>query len=177
MKKEQRKQIKWYSNYEISNLWNIKNISKDRTLKKTKKSNWYYVVTLMKDWKYKLIYLHRIIAKTFITNPYNKRCINHKDWDKLNNEISNIEWCTYSENQKHRYSILWHKWAKWMLGRLWVKSPYSKKTWQYTLDWKFIKLWYCTRDIERELWFAHTNISACCRWIIKKSHNFIWKYI
>ena len=51
-------------------------------------------------------YLHRTIAKLFIPNPENKRTVNHKDGNKLNNCVSNLEWSTHSENHKHAYRVL-----------------------------------------------------------------------
>lgn len=49
--------------------------------------------------------IHRIVAETFIPNPNNRPCVNHKDGNKLNNSVDNLEWCTYSENTLHAYRM------------------------------------------------------------------------
>lgn len=47
--------------------------------------------------------IHRVIAETFIPNPDNLPCVNHKDGNKLNNSVDNLEWCTQSENVLHSF--------------------------------------------------------------------------
>lgn len=61
-----------------------------------------------KDGSHYRISLHRLVALCYIPNPYNKPQINHKDGNKLNNDISNLEWCTASENIIHSYNSKLH---------------------------------------------------------------------
>lgn len=59
-----------------------------------------YVRTVNRNYQ-----LHRIVASAFLKNPLNKPCINHKDGDKLNNKVENLEWVTYKENAQHALKI------------------------------------------------------------------------
>lgn len=68
--------------------------------------NGYLQLGLYKNSKRKQRYVHRIIAESFIDNPYSYPTINHKDGNKLNNNVENLEWVTYSENNKHAYTRL-----------------------------------------------------------------------
>lgn len=63
--------------------------------------NKYLVVDLHKNNKGKTISVHRIVAETFIPNPDNLPCVNHKDGNKFNNCVDNLEWVTYAENNQH----------------------------------------------------------------------------
>lgn len=74
--------------------------------KKRSADNGYRIVTLSTkgERKTKVFKCHRLVAEYFIPNPENKPCVNHIDGDKLNNDITNLEWVTYSENTVHAYS-------------------------------------------------------------------------
>lgn len=91
--------IRNHPNYLISSNGDVRNVKTDKFLKNSRSGNGY--LTCFVDGKNEL--LHRLLAETFIPNPDNLPCINHKDGNKLNNTLSNLEWCTYGENEKHAY--------------------------------------------------------------------------
>jgi len=70
-------------------------------LKPINNGNGYLQVVLRKDNKSKKKYIHRLVAKAFIDNLNDYSCINHKDGIKSNNDVDNLEWCTYSMNNQH----------------------------------------------------------------------------
>lgn len=62
----------------------------------------YEMVGLHKNGKFKTATVHRLVALTWLPNPENKQQVNHKDHNKLNNSIENLEWCTRSENMRYQ---------------------------------------------------------------------------
>ena len=72
-----------------------------KVLKSQKKRNGYYYVCLMNNGKPKYFLIHRLVALAFIPNPNKLPCINHKDEDKANNVVSNLEWCDRIYNLTH----------------------------------------------------------------------------
>lgn len=87
--------------YEVSDMGIIRRKLTKRELKSRIDMYGYKRVTLSKNSKGKTIFIHRIVALAFLDNPHNKPQVNHIDGDKLNNTISNLEWCTQKENMKH----------------------------------------------------------------------------
>ncbi|WP_286777107.1 NUMOD4 domain-containing protein [Sphingobacterium sp. UBA2074] len=71
-----------------------------------KSKNGYLSVDLYRDNKRQTLLIHRIIAITFINNTKNADTVNHINGDKYDNDVNNLEWCTYSENHKHSYEKL-----------------------------------------------------------------------
>lgn len=88
--------IQEFNNYSISNLGNVKNDKTGRILKTYTKPSGYKQVQLGR----KTIpqYIHRLVAKAFIPNDDNKPQVNHKNGDKSDNRVENLEWVTASEN-------------------------------------------------------------------------------
>ena len=130
----------------------------------------YKQVYLCKNGKTKVHYVHRLVALHFIENPNNFLEINHKDEDKTNNCVDNLEWCTREYNINYG-TINIRKSQKQLNDK-----NKSKVVLQYSLDGTFIKEWKSTKDVQRNLGFDNSHISKCCRNIIKTSYGYIWKY-
>lgn len=95
------KDIIGYKNkYQISNFGNVKSLITNKILKPGFDSKYLYV-SLCDKGKCKLFRIHRLLAIHFIPNPYKKLQVNHKDGNKINNNLTNLEWCTNSENRAH----------------------------------------------------------------------------
>lgn len=88
-----------------------------------RKQNEYLTVNLYKNTKLKHFYIHRIVLMAFDRLPKLKEQCNHKDGNKRNNKISNLEWCTPKENCDHSIRVLHNK-----IGRRGEKHPKAKLT-------------------------------------------------
>lgn len=113
--KEIWKTIKDYEGlYEISNLGRIKSLKKwcgnkykakwieeESILTPTNNGTGYLIIGLRKDTHRKNKYIHRLVAEHFIENPHNYKEVNHIDFNKRNNIVSNLEWCDRKENVEH----------------------------------------------------------------------------
>jgi len=103
MKGEIWKEISGFSNYEASNLGNLKNKTTKKQLKPTTNKAGYVCTSIINDKKEtKAMKVHRLIALTFIENPENKKTVNHIDHNRSNNNITNLEWATSTEQNLHK---------------------------------------------------------------------------
>jgi hypothetical protein len=107
--------------------------------------------------------LHRIVAITFFENPEKKEQVNHKDGNKLNNKVENLEFVTNKENQIHKFQN--------GLG-----NNYTRKVLQYDLNWVFIKEYNSIVLASKEMNISKGTIQGVLLGNRKTAAGFIWKY-
>lgn len=166
--------------YQASNLGNIKSLKREHYIPSINKKIWilkekilkqalckdgYKIVVLTRNKKRKTYTVHKLIAMTFIPKIKNKTQVNHKDGNKLNNSIKNLEWCNNSENIRHAYN-----------NNLIDITKKYKKINQYDLEGNFIKQWNSMKEAGEKLNICRQNISMCCRGLRKKTNNYVWRY-
>ena len=164
---EQWKIIKEASNYEISNTGKVRNRISLRTLKGRRNKGGYLQVSLKIDEtkKFSNKYIHRLVAQYWIDNIENKKEVNHKDGNKENNNIENLEWVTSSENQKHRHSI----------G---IKTTSNKKVGKFTIDGKLIAEYNSIQEAaNKENNGVRVSIDNVVHGKRKTLKGFIWKFL
>lgn len=94
------KPVKGFDNYLISEFGEVFSVKNNKFIKPTLMKIGYLGFTPKRN---KLIYVHRAVAEAFIPNPNNYPQVNHKDGDKTNNNVSNLEWCTSKQNNLHAW--------------------------------------------------------------------------
>ena len=151
-----------YDRYMISNkgrVWST--IGCGKFLKGGKDRLGYIQVQLSKgDGSIKHFYIHQLVGKAFIPNPQNLPYINHRDEDKTNNCVENLEWCDAKYN--HNYSIY----------------QQEIEVGQYDKDsGELINTYKSSREAERQTGTAQGCISACCNGKQKTSGGYVWKYL
>ena len=145
-------------------------------LKQTLNSHGYYCVTItLKNHKQKVVQVHRLIAQTFIPNPKNKPQVNHKDGNKLNNDVSNLEWVTVQENIVHAFENGLNKGSKPWLGKTGASHNKSKAVVRCDLNWNELEEFPSVTEASK--YYGNlSHISACARGERKTSGGFKWKY-
>lgn len=173
------KDIKGYEGkYKVSNKGRVKSLKrldsinhliKTRILKQG--GGQYPNVVLSKNGVAKTFLIHRLVATAFIENPKRKPCVNHIDENKSNNNVENLEWVTYSENQNHA--------TKNKRCSLKMKNhpSISKEVIQMNLKGSVINEWSSTKEVERKLGFPNSVISRACLGGRPTAYGFKWRYL
>lgn len=154
--------------YEVSDEGEVRNKKTGKVLKPVKHNHGYGQYFLYFGDKENRVmekfYAHRIVAEVFIPNTENKPLINHIDGNKMNNNISNLEWCTHSENNTHAYETGLSK----EKGQVRVE--------QYDLDGNLICIHESMSSAGRLLGISNTGIGNCCKGKNDTCGGFRWKY-
>ena len=161
------KDIEGYEgHYQVSDKGRVKSVKfgKERILKPVITTKKYLQVHLCKNNIRKDYHIHRLVAQAYIPNPNNLPHINHKNEDRTDNRVENLEWCDAKYN--NNYGNHNKK----------ISEKLSKSVDQFSIEGKFIKTWSSMHQVTRELGITVGQISLCCRKKQKKAGNFIWKY-
>ena len=181
MKKEYWKPVVGYEGlYEVSNFGRVKRLRRlitnqynsfyieEKILKPQKNRCGYLYINLYKNGIMKHITIHKLVAEAFIDNPDNLPQVNHKDENKANNNVNNLEWCDRKYNQNYGT-------RNKRISEKMINGKLSKPVLQYDLDGNLIREWASAMECDRN-GFNQGNVSACCRGKRKTYKGSIWKY-
>ncbi len=157
--------------YRVSNTGKVKSFAKSNKyatqpihlLNPTINNNGYAQVTFYKDCKRSKFSVHRLVAELFIPNPDNLPCINHKDENKLNNSVDNLEWCTVAYNNAYG------------TARIRGIDKRSKPVEQLTYDGKVIAV-YRSAKIASEIVGIEKNTITSAILGNHQSEGYYWRY-
>jgi hypothetical protein len=177
MKSEIWKPIKDYEGlYEISSLGRVKSLPKDKKSKHgsiahlqerlltPSNNHGYRSIVLTNNGVHKTNNVHRLVAEAFIPNPNNYSDINHKDENKANNSVSNLEWCTRVYNMNY--------------GTCQNRKAISngKPINQYSIDGVYIRSYLSIKDAATKNNYQSSPILNCCVGRSKSSYGYKWEY-
>ena len=166
--------------YQVSNFGRVKSLPKihgrrywknERILKINIAKNGYAGVFLQKNKNIKRISIHRIVARVFLKNYDEKLQVNHKDGNKLNNNVDNLEMVTASENQIHSRKLGLQTSPKG------ANSPYAKRIMQFDKDNKFICEYKGIEATAKKLGIGISTLSLCLRGKRELAGGYKWRYV
>lgn len=152
--------------------------AKGKILKPSLQNSGYLIVGLCRGKKTKTILVHRAVALTFIPNPEGKKYVNHKDGNKLNNSVSNLEWCTFSENIQHSYDngsrVISDRHKEGLIA--FNKETKSKIVYQYDSSGNFVKAYTSAVEASKETGANYGSIRQCVNGSPKyrQAGGFVW---
>lgn len=176
---EQWRPVKGYEGlYEVSNLGRVKSLKygKERILKPLKNRDGYLFVILYRNRKRNGLKVHRLVAAAFIPNPEGFPEVNHRDEDKTNNVVSNLEWCTHKYNSnfgtRTERAAVAH-----------INHPARSKAVEASRfsDFREICLRFPSAMEAGRNGYHYSDVAACCRGCFNregnnKYKNLYWRY-
>lgn len=150
--------------YKIDRCGNVLNVKKNVLLKPFNNGNGYLKVHLYKERKDNKKYVHRLVAETYIPNPDELKEVNHKDENKANNNVENLEWCSHTYNMNYGT----HN-QRMSLSK-------SKAVLQLDINLNVINEFVSSREADRILGINNSNIIQCCKGKRKTAGGYYWKY-
>lgn len=169
--------------YQASNLGNIRSVDrvvvsnngksqfrKGMTLKQRKNHKGYKVVRLSKEGNANNKFVHVLVLESFCKRPYGLTQINHKDENKSNNRLENLEYCDNVYNQN--YGSCSSNKSKSTINDI----RKSKKVVQFTKDGTLIKEFPSLHEIERTLGFQHGHVRDACNGKLHTAYGYKWKW-
>lgn len=158
--------------YQISNLGRVKT-NKTQLIKKNSIDKYgYYIIGLWIKGERKTFKVHRLVAQAFIPNPENKPTVNHKDGNKLNNNVENLEWATNQEQLIHSNRVL---------GKKGVISEKCREKQLEKQRRKIIrsdgKIYNSIEEAHKDIGVSYSNIWKCCKGKRQHAGGYSWEYV
>lgn len=148
---EDWKEIKGFPNYMISNFGNVWNKKRNRTVSTSKNNHGYMQVCLYNNGKKTVKTVHRIVAEAFLPNIYERDEVNHKDENKTNNNVNNLEWCNRKYNANYGTAIERTK-----------EKKYKKTFMMDKITSKILKEFSSMQEASKETGIDYNNICSVC---------------
>jgi len=163
--------IENYDNYEVSNFGKVRNKKTGRILKANRSGG--YCSVGLSGINSKTCSVHQLVAKAFISNPEKKCHVNHKDKNGLNNNLSNLEWCTPKENNIHKSKgIIQTTNQNLTFWRIYLLKNFKLEKYNSIDE---ASKWLFENDYGYNLHNNRVGISYACRGIYKSSFGFKWE--
>lgn len=151
------------TNYKVDENGNVLSLFSNKILKPKLKKNGYQEYCLYINKEKVNLLAHRIVATAFIDNPDNLETVNHIDGNKANNCKDNLEWCSYSDNEKHAWE-----------NNLNNSEAIDKAVLQYTMNGIFVKEYKSCAEAVRETGIKHVHCAA--KGARKSAGGYKWKF-
>lgn len=150
-------------------------ILRGRTLKPIPNGTGYFAVCLRKENKTFRLYIHRLVAMTFIENDNYNLEVNHIDGNKENNRLENLEWVTRSANQNHKYKVLKHSGAN--KGKTGILNWRSKPVNMINQNNEIVKTFPAVMEAARQLNIDNASIRSVIYGKSKTCCGYKWEYV